>query len=690
MTRILQKVFPFLRWFPIRPASLRADVFAGVTVALVLIPQSMAYAQLAGLPAYYGLYAAFLPVIVGALWGSSSQLATGPVAVVSLLTASALAPLAATGSEQFVALAIMLALLVGMIQFALGVFRLGALVNLISHPVIIGFMNAAAIIIGLSQLNKMIGVSMSRSDHFLNDIWGVLQQLADTHLLTLMMGASALLMMLLLKRYLPRLPGVLLTVVTMTLLSWAIGFENKMSVEVQKISSTMVRMEIQVIQAVESEISELKSSLVEQRSILKKARNGNAVHTADIATLDYQLDLANLKLADRIKENRVRFQALRRHMFAVKTDNQGVYVVSLQDETTAGSEQWHINKVDSKAVHMVVGGEVVGNIRPGLPAMAMPKLDRENFNALLSTAFVIALVAFMEAISIAKAMAARTRERIDPNRELIGQGLANITASFSQAFPVSGSFSRSAVNIGAGAVTGMSSVISGLLVLITLLFLTPLLYHLPQAVLAAIIMMAVVGLINFKSMLHTWQTQRHDGIAAIVTFFATLYFAPHLDMGILIGAGVAIVLFLLRQMHPRAVILGRLKDGRLGDIKTHHVEPVSPLFVALRYDGSLDFMNIDHFEDVMLHARIDYPEAKAILVVGDGINSMDASGEEKIRELIQNLKAANVVLAFCSLKKPVYDTFTRAGLIQQAGEENIYGTSESALQSLQARFSGVS
>ena len=182
-------LFPFLCWFPALKQNLRADIFAGVTVALVLIPQSMAYAQLAGLPAYYGLYAAFLPVMVGALWGSSSQLATGPVAVVSLLTASALAPLAATGSAQFIALAILLAFLVGLIQIGLGVFRLGALVNLVSHPVIIGFMNAAALIIGLSQLNKLLGVQMSRSENFLNDIWGVLQQVGDTHLPTLLMGA---------------------------------------------------------------------------------------------------------------------------------------------------------------------------------------------------------------------------------------------------------------------------------------------------------------------------------------------------------------------------------------------------------------------------------------------------------------------------------------------------------------------
>ncbi len=682
-------LLPFLRWFPIGRQTLRADLVAGVTVALVLIPQSMAYAQLAGMPAYYGLYAAFLPVMVGALWGSSSQLATGPVAVVSLLTASALAPLAAIGSEQFIALAILLTFLVGLIQLGLGAFRLGAVVNLISHPVIIGFMNAAAIIIALSQLNKLLGVSMSRSENFMHDIWGVLQQLGDTRLLTLLMGLGALATMLLLKRYAPKMPGVLIAVVVTTLVSWNIGFESKMTSEVNRIANPEMRAEARAYLAGEAEIRELEKSLVQQLAALKKVRSDQKEHSADVAAMDYRLDLTMLELSDRKKENRKRFQALRRHLFIAGTDAQGNAMLALRGQAATEAAQWRINKIDAQGVHWVGGGEVVGNIRPGLPSLALPRFDWDSISALLSAALVISLVAFMEATAIARAMAAKTRERIDPNQELIGQGLANIIASFSQAFPVSGSISRSAVNIGAGAVTGLSSVISGLLVLLTLLFLTPLLYHLPQAVLAAIIMLAVMGLINFKAIRHVWQTQRHDGAAAIVTFVATLFFAPHLDMGILFGAGVAIALFLLRQMKPRAVILGRLADGSLGDIKTHRVAPVSRHFVALRYDGSLDFMNASHFEGVILQARADYPEANTILVVSNGINSIDASGEEKIREMAHYLRDANVTLAFSSLKKPVRDTFDRAGLTPVVGEENLFGSSEAALQTLQARFPGA-
>src|SRR5512143_1641037 len=217
---LLQRFLPFLRWFPYSRSLFRNDFLAGLTVALVLVPQSMAYAQLAGLPAYYGLYAAFLPVMVAALWGSSNQLGTGPVAVVSLLTASTLAPMAAVGSERFIALAIMLALLVGIIQFALGMFRLGVIVNFLSHPVIVGFTNAAAIIIGLSQINKLIGVPIGRSDHFVQDIWGVAKQAGDTHLPTLAMGLAAIVIIWAIRRWAPKVPGVLVAVALTTTVSW--------------------------------------------------------------------------------------------------------------------------------------------------------------------------------------------------------------------------------------------------------------------------------------------------------------------------------------------------------------------------------------------------------------------------------------------------------------------------------------
>ncbi len=550
-----QKLLPFLRWWPLTGGKVRADLIAGITVALVLIPQSMAYAQLAGLPAYYGLYAAFLPGMIAALWGSSNQLATGPVAVVSLLTASALMPFAALGSEQFIALAILLALLVGLFQLGLGLLRLGVVVNFLSHPVIVGFTNAAALIIGLSQLNKIFGVDMPRSESFANDILGVLSQIPDTHLPTLAMGLAAIGIMLYLKKMLPKFPGVLVAVVATTVASYLLGFAE-------------------------------------------------------------------------------------------------------------------------------MGGSVVGEIPAGLPSIAVPHIDMSVLGALLSSAIVISLVGFMEAISIAKAMAAKTKDRIDPNQELIGQGLSNIVGSFSQAYPVSGSFSRSAVNLNAGARTGLSAVFTGLVVLVTLLFLTPLLYHLPSAVLAAVIMMAVFGLINFKAIKHAWQANKHDGAAAVVTFVATFGFAPHLDQGILVGAGLAIVLYLYRTMHPRVAILGRFEDGTLRDLKVHPDLPTDPRIIAVRFDGSLYFANVSYFEEAILEAVAHQPTAKFVLVVGDGINQVDASGEEVLHHLVERLKDGGVTLVFSGLKRQVLEVMRHTNLYEVIGRNCIYPTEGMALNAI--------
>ncbi|MBY0437481.1 MAG: hypothetical protein K2W80_04745, partial [Burkholderiales bacterium] len=225
----MNQMLPFMRWWPMQGKTLRADIIAGISVALVLVPQSMAYAQLAGMPAYYGLYAGFLPVIVAALWGSSNQLAHGPAAVSSILTASALAPLATLGSENFVALAILLAFMVGIIQLVLALCRMGNVVSFLSHPVILGFTSAAAIIIGLSQLNKLFGLPLGRSDFFLGDVWQMLRQLPETHLPSLAIGAGALAVMWAFRRWLPRWPGVLVAVALGTVVSWGIGFERNAS-----------------------------------------------------------------------------------------------------------------------------------------------------------------------------------------------------------------------------------------------------------------------------------------------------------------------------------------------------------------------------------------------------------------------------------------------------------------------------
>ncbi len=570
-SNVLYKFFPFLEWLPLlkNPEVLRADFIAGLTVALVLIPQSMAYANLAGLPAYFGLYISFMPVMVAALWGSSRQLGTGPVAVVSIMSATTVAGiLGATAVEspeilgEYVALATFLALIVGVFQFCLGVFKLGIIVNFLSHPVIVGFTNAAALVIGLSQLSKIFGVDMpgSPNDHFLTvRIWGVLQQLAATHWPTLVMGLGAFLVMWLLRKYAPRLPGVLIAVVSATVISYVIGFEQ-------------------------------------------------------------------------------------------------------------------------------LGGKVVGEIPDGLPSVKMPGIDLNHLGFLVVSGITIALVGFMEAISIAKAMSAKTRERVDPNQELIGQGLANIAGSFTQSYPASGSFSRSAVNLNAGARTGFSSVVTAMFVVLTLLFLTPLLYHLPKAVLAAVIMMAVFGLINFSAMAHAWHTNRHDGVASYATFVCTLAFAPNLEEGILIGAGLAIGLFLYRTMKPRVAILGRYPDGTLRDLKVFPELPVDKDIIVLRFDGSLYFANVSFFEDAVINAMCEHPDSKYMLVVGDGINQIDESGEEMLHHLVERLRDNGVTMIFSGLKRQIQDVMRNTELLEVVGEENLFPTEDMAITELYQRL----
>jgi SulP family sulfate permease len=694
MPASLKKFFPFLRWFPLKGDALRADFMAGITVALVLIPQSMAYAQLAGMPAYYGLYAAFLPVAVAAMWGSSNQLGTGPVAVVSLLTASSLAVLAAPGSDQFIALAIMLALLVGIIQLLLGVFKLGVIVNFLSHPVIVGFTNAAAIIIALSQVSKLFGVPMGRSEHFINDIVGVARLIGDTHLPTLAMGALAIAIMWSIRKYRPKLPGVLIAVVVTTLLSWAIGFEKNADGKFEQIADPELVAVVQKSMAAAKRVDDLNTQIADKSAELKAAQKA-AGKTSDGVVqreVEAELRMAELRLArievHAAEEAFTREKAALRHLQVVRsTDASGatlaIYTVGKAPQgVTLDETRYRIRRISASGFKLVGGGEVVGSIPEGLPSVKMPSFNLDALGSLLSAALVISLVGFMEAISIAKAIAAKTKQRLDPNQELIGQGLSNVVGSFTQAFPVSGSFSRSAVNQNSGAKTGMASVITALFVLITLLFLTPLLYHLPQAVLAAIIIMAVIGLVNFKAVKHAWQASKHDGIAAGVTFLATLAFAPHLDSGIMVGAGLALGLFLYRTMSPRVAILGRYKDGTLRDLGVNPDLPTSKHVVAIRFDGSLYFANVSYFEDAVLEAVSNHPDAKYILIVGDAINQLDASGEEVVHHLVERLNSAGITLVFSGLKKQVLDVMRATGLFETIGQDKIFATVDQAIAAI--------
>ncbi|MES1998103.1 MAG: SulP family inorganic anion transporter [Pseudomonadota bacterium] len=315
---------------------------------------------------------------------------------------------------------------------------------------------------------------------------------------------------------------------------------------------------------------------------------------------------------------------------------------------------------------------MVGNIPAGLPSFSIPSLWGDLLLSLLLGALVMALIGFLEATSISKAISAMTRERINPSRELIGQGLANIV----------GSFSRSAV----AARTGLFAVISALMVALVLLFFTHYLYHLPLAVLAVIVMLSVFDLIKVRPLLMAWKVDRMGAVTGAFTFVATLSMAPSIANGVLASVALTITIFLVRRMKPRAVLLGQMPDGSLADMKAHGLSPVSSHFVIMRYDDSLDFLNAAHFEDVILRAHTDFPQAKTVLVIGNGINNIDASGEEKIREIARYMHDAGVKLAFSSLKQPVREKFDSAGLQHFLGAENVFKSRDIAFQTLQTRY----
>lgn len=681
-SHMLTRVFPFLRWFPIRLDALRSDLIAGITVAMVLVPQSMAYATLAGLPVVYGLYASFLPVIVASMWGASRFLHTGPVALLSLMSAAAIEPLASRGSEEFIQLSMLLALLVGVLRLALGLFRMGVLINLASHPVILGFTNAAALIIGLSLLNSFMNVPMPRSDVFLLDLWQVVQQVPIAHWPTLVFGLATLVALSWMRKYLPKLPGVLIVVLVATLVSAVTGFEKTALVAPEQIEDAEARAAYERVVVHEAELKKVKDAQKAVADTLEKK--------SEAAGEEYVLKAEVMRLRgleDGLKHS-LYSERVTAYGFALvpveQSDGRTAYRLREAGDWFEPAWRWAGFK-DGK-IKLSGGGQVVGNIPSGVPGFSVPAFDLGVMSGLFATAFIMAMIGFMEATSISRALAAKTREKLDPNQELIGQGLANIVGSFFQSYVVSGSFSRSAVAAKVGARTSMYAIVSAFGVLLVMMFFTPYLYHLPQPVLAAIVMSAVFGLIDVPSMAHAWRVRRADGVVGVVTFITTLVMAPQLADGVLVGVMLTILLFLAGTMSPRSEVLGRTAEGVLAGAASNDLAPLSEDYVVLRFDASLVFINAAYFEQAVLKSLNEFPKARALLVIGNSINRIDATGEEKLRTLASDLRAADVTLMLAGLKRQVRDALGRAGLDDIIGAENIFVSKETALRALEARF----
>ena len=559
----LQRWLPFLAWARPTRSSLSGDLSAGLSVALLAVPQSLAYAQLAGVPAQHGLYAAVIPAIVGVLFGSSALLATGPVALTSMLTAASVGVLAAPGSADFVAYVLLLALLSGLIQLGLGLARAGILLNLLSHPVLVGFVNASAVVIALSQLPAFTGINIVPGGNTLMGVAELLGRWPQGHALTLLLGVVALALLLGFKRWAPKWPGVLLMVLALIAISRWFGF----------------------------------------------------------------------------------------------------------------------------AAH---GGAVVGEIPAGLSGLTLPAVSWHACVALLPAALVIALVSFMEAMSSCKVIAGKTRTAWDENQELLGQGLAKVVAAFCGAMPVSGSFTRSALNLASHARSAYSSLIAAALVGLVLLFFTSALYALPKSALAAMIVMAVVGLVNFTAMRNAWRASRDDGLAAWLTFVATLAFAPHIQNGILAGITFSLGAFIYRRMLPRIALYALGEDGEL-----HELLPGRPArddgeqVVALRYDAALFFANASFFEDAVNRLALENPKLQAIVVLAQGINLVDATAIEVLRELHRQLAEQRIRLIFSQPQRHFVAAATRTGLLQALGPQALFDSPEQALAAARLGWHGA-
>jgi MFS superfamily sulfate permease-like transporter len=686
---MIERVFPFLGWLKgYNGDKFRADAIAGITVSLVLVPQSMAYAQLAGMPAYYGLYAAFLPPMLASLFGSSRQLATGPVAVVSLMTAASLEPLATAGSEGFIAYAIVLAFMVGLFQFALGVLRLGLIVNFLSHPVVNGFTNAAAIIIATSQLSKFFNVYVDSSEHHYQTILDVLNAAGHyTHWPSLAMGILAFGIMYGLKKAAPKVPNVLVAVAITTVLSWAVGFSKDVRAPLAAIQSPEVRALAEEFNAT----FDSKEKHAKERPALSAEFDKALESKVPLTMLQarYKLDVLNATItAEKEKEAEIR-EKLRGFLFRSETGQDGkpVFYLRVKGENAPGDDGriWRVmvgnKKLDLEKLRMAGGGAVIGTIPKGLPAFGVPKLEASTMLKLLPFAVIISLLGFMEAISIAKAMAAKTGQRLDPNQELIGQGLANMLGALGQSYPTSGSFSRSAVNLQAGAVTGFSSVITSAAVVITLMFLTPVLYHLPEPVLAAVIMMAVIGLVNVSGFVHAWKAQWYDGVISVISFIATLAFAPHLDKGIMVGVTLSLGVFLYKSMRPKVHTLSRAGDSAFRSSVVHGLEQC--LYVDMvRFDGPLFFANASYLEDQINDRLLKKKSLRHIVIVCNGINDMDASGEETLSLLVDRVRSAGLDISLSGVNEAVMEVLERTHLIEKIGRDRIFPTMERAVCSV--------
>lgn len=548
---LLHRWFPFLAWPRPTPALLQGEFWAGMTVGLMLVPQGVAYAALAGMPLVTGIYASLVPALVAVLWSSSTRLGVGPTALTSLLIGASLTGMAEPGSAHWVQLAAWMALLSGLLQLLLGALRFGWLLNLVTSPVLGGFTQAAALLILASQLPALLG---------LRTTWGALASDPSVHhfdLRALAFGLGSLALLVLARRWRPSFPAAIVVIALAALASWAMGYAD----------------------------------------------------------------------AD---------------------------------------------------------GAVVGHLPSGLPSPYWPGwLLWDELGGLVMPVMVVTLVSFLETASSAKVEHSRGGTRWNENQDLIAHGMAKMSAGLCGSFATSASFSRSAINLYAGAKSGWATLFALLLVLATLLWLTPALYHVPQSVLAAVVVTAVTGLIKPMSMLRLWRISRVETAIGLVTFGLTLATAPRMYWGVLVGLLMNLSHFLYQRLHPRIIEVGLHPDGSLRDRHLWQLAPLAPQVLALRMDAELDFASANALERRVADELAARPDTRHLCLFALPINRIDVTGVEAFVRLHHLLQTHGGTLHVSGLKLPVQRTLESAGALAEGPHLATYRTDAEAIATLQ-------
>ncbi|GGK55789.1 MULTISPECIES: SulP family inorganic anion transporter [Flavobacteriaceae] len=556
-----KKYIPILDWLPnYKKAWFKGDLEAGLTVGIMLIPQGIAYAMIAGLPPIYGLYTAMIPQIVYAIFGTSRQLAVGPVAMDSLIVASGVAALAQIGTENFIEFAILLAFMMGFLQVVFGFFKLGFLVNFLSRPVISGFTSAAALIIGLNQLKHLLGVQILRDNKIHTLVFDAFQQLREINWLTFAIGVSSILILVFLKRLTTKIPAALVVVV---------------------------------------------------------------------------LGIVSVRV----------FQL----------------------------EQF--------------GVQILGEIPKGLPEFTIPKFEKNTLIDLFPIALTLSFIAFLEAISVAKAIEIRhSNYKVNPNQELIAIGLGNIVGSFFQTYPATGGLSRTAVNNQTGAKTPFAAIISGLIVGITLLFLTPVFFYLPKAVLGAIIVVAVYGLLDFSMPKELLTYSKRELLILNITLIVTA--TVGIKEGIFIGIILSLAMLIYRSTKPHFAVLGQVRSTHFyrNINRFEGLLKIADDILIVRFDAQLYFANVSFFKD-KLDEFVNEKGSKLKLIIIDweSINSVDSSGIFMLKDVINKYKNMGVEIAFSGMKGPVRDILDKSKIIKKIDYSNCFMSIQEAVDAFEDR-----